>query len=95
MTILHHYYGEGNSFSLLGPVFDAKLTMNEAVQKLVKRARPKLKALLKTRPFFSDADLLLQFKAHVRSILESSIAAIYHASDTVLAPLDHVQESLL
>ena len=34
--------------------------------------------------------MMLQFKTHILGILESNIGGIYHATQTVLAPLDRV-----
>ena len=61
VVVLHHLDGEGEDFRLLGLVFDTKLKMHSAVTKLVKRARPKLYALLKTRRYYSLQDLVRTF----------------------------------
>ena len=84
-------HGEGEYFRLLGPTFDAKLTMHTAVKNIMKKTRPKTYALLKARRMYSTSDMVLQFKTHIWSILESSIPAIYHAADSILAPLDGLQ----
>ena len=44
--------------------------------------------LMRSRPYYSDNDMMLQFKTHILGILESNIGGIYHATQTVLAPLD-------
>ena len=95
LAVLHHLHGEGKDFRLLGPVFDTKLRMHSAVQKLLGKARPKVQALLKTRRFYSTANLVNQFKTHVLCVLESCTAAVYHAADTTLEPLDRVLTSFL
>ena len=94
-TVTHHIKGQGEDFRLLGLVFDTKLLMHTAVQTLVGRARPKTQALLKTRRFYNTWDVVIQFKTHVLCVLESATAAVYHAADGVLAPLDGVRESFL
>jgi hypothetical protein len=94
-VVIHHVQGEGADFRLLGPVFDPKLQMHTAVQKLVHKARPKLQALLRTRRYYNTSDLVLQFKAHVLCVLESATPAVYHAAASVLEPLDHVLGSFL
>ena len=94
-AVLHHVHGEGCDFRLLGPVFDAKLQMHSAVQKVLGKARPKLYALLKTRRFYNTADLVLQYKTHLLCVLEACTPAVYHAATSVLEPLDNLQGSFL
>ena len=60
------------------------------VEAIIQRARPKCKALLRTRSFYNTVDMILQFKTHILGILESNIGGIYHATSTVLAPLDRI-----
>jgi hypothetical protein len=64
--------------------------MDEAVDAIIQRARPKCKALLRTRSFYNTVDMILQFKTHILGILESNVGGIYHATSTVLAPLDRI-----
>ena len=94
-AVLHHREGEGPDFRLLGPMFDPKLLMHKAVQKVLGKARPKVQALLQTRRFYSTGDMVRQFKTHILCILESCTAAIYHAADSILEPLDHVLETFV
>ena len=51
---------------------------------------PKLTALLRTRGFYSTAELVMQFKAHLLGVVESRTAGLYHAATSVLAPLDNL-----
>ena len=44
---------------------------------------------------FSDADIIILFKAHILSYIEYRTAGIFHASDSVLAPLNNVLKNLL
>ena len=94
-VVLHHLQGEGEDFRLLGPVLDSKLRMHSAVQKVVAKARPKPHALLKTKRYYCTQDLVTQFKTHVLCVLESCTAAVYHATNTTLEPLDGVLTSFL
>ena len=94
-AVVHHREGEGPDFRLLGPVFDSKLLMHKAVQKVLGKARPKLQALLQTQRFYSTGAMVEQFETHLLCTLESCNAAIYHAADSVLEPLGHVQETFL
>ena len=52
-AILHPHYGHGNDFKLLGPTIDVKLTMTPTINKIINKARPKLTALLRTKPYYS------------------------------------------
>ena len=47
--ILHHFFGEGADFKLLGVMMDVKLTMATEIDKIMKKARPKITAMLRTR----------------------------------------------
>ena len=87
---VHPTRGVGNDFKILGLVFDCKLHMEAAIAAILAKARPKCRALMRTKPFYNTADMILQFKTHISGILESNIGGIYHATATVLAPLDRV-----
>ena len=94
-AILHHMHGSGAAFKSLGVVFDVKLVMDAAVDAIVKKAGPKITALLRTKPFYSVSALVQSYKAHVLSLLEGANGAIYHASNTVLARVDRLQDKFL
>ena len=94
-AVLHRRDGFGEDFKLLGTWFDTKLAMHTAVQKLVAVCGPKLTALLRTRGFYSTAELVAQFKAHLLGVVESRTAGLYHAATTVLAPLDNLYSRFL
>ena len=85
----------GDSFNLLGVPFDTCLSMAGAVSDIVSAAGWKLRVILRTRRFYSDADLVLFFKAHLLSFLEYRTPAIYHATRAVLSRLDAVQSRFL
>ncbi len=89
-NILHPFRGQGADFRLLGIIFDCKLHMDSAVQAIVNKARPKVVALMKTRPYYTDAQMIIQFKTHILGILESNIGGIYHATATVLQAIDRL-----
>ena len=69
--------------------------MNEAIDFVVTRARPKIKALLRARAFYDIADLITQFKIHIWGIIEFSHGCVMHASDTALARIDQLQKSFV
>ena len=87
--------GDAQTFRLLGPLLDEKLLMHACIDKLYRKAKPKARALLRCRRFFSISDMLALFKAHVRSQVEWCNGAIYNASPAKLAHLDSVQSSFL
>ena len=95
VLIMHLRHGEGELVKLLGCTIDAKLTMSPAVDQLVARVRPKVKALLRTRGMYSHADMMMQYKTHIWGLIEYHNGAIFHACETVLAKLDRVQTSFL
>ena len=88
---MHPYHSFGDCFRLLGLPIDPTLSMHDGIQKLVKRLRPKLQALMRTRQCDSLEDMMLQYKSHVLSVAESNIGVIYHACSILLAPLDRLQ----
>ena len=54
-----------------------------------------LRTVMRTRRFHTDAEVILLFKSHILSYVESRTSGIFHASDSVLRPLDRVLERLL
>ena len=81
----------GSDFKLLGVTFDCKLSMEGAVREVATEANWKLKALLRTSRFHYDAQLVDLYKSRLLGYLEYRTAAVYHATETALAPLDKVQ----
>ena len=69
--------------------------MSECIAKLYRKAKPKARALLRCRRYYSISDLLLLYKAHVRSQIEWCNGAIFHAARGKLDWLDSVQTSFL
>ena len=69
--------------------------MADAISELVSAAGWKLRTLLRTRRFYTDADLVILYKAHLLSFLEYRTPAIYHATRAVLVRLDAVQSRFL
>ena len=50
----------GDNFKLLGVTFDPELTMADAISESVSAAGWKLRTLIRTRRFYTDADLVVQ-----------------------------------
>ena len=93
--VLSHREPEGSNFKLLGVEWDTKLLMHDAAETLVREARWKVLQLLRARRYFSVKQLLTLYKSHVLGYVEYRTPALYHASTSVLQPLDKLQTSLL
>ena len=66
-VILHPSLGEGNDFRLLGLMVDNQLRMQIAVDTLLKKARPKMQALMRTRSDYALENMMLQYKTCFRN----------------------------
>ena len=93
--ILHKLQCSGETFRLLGVLVDPKLTMEDEIRRIRKKARPKIIAILNTRRFYDTGGLIQQYKAHVLCLLEQSCVSIYHASQTHLEVLNRLQRSFI
>ena len=69
--------------------------MHECLDKVYRKAKAKSRSLLRCRKFFDLYDLLLLFKAHVRSQVEWVYGAVFHSAPSGLARLDSIQTSFL
>ena len=78
--------------SLFGTTID-KLVMKACIDIIYNKAKPKSRRILRARRFFSTADFVMQFKAHVLGIIESYVPAIYHAAPSSLEKVDGFQIS--
>ena len=55
----------------------------------------KSKMLIRTRRYYTDAELVVLYKAHRLSYIEYRTLAIYHATRDILERLDRVQSRFL
>ena len=69
--------------------------MRDAVAELVGAASWKMASILRTGRLFTDGELVNLYKSQLLSYIEYRTAAIYHACNTVLAPLDEFQNRFL
>ena len=69
--------------------------MIDAVHKCVHQCSWKLQSILRTRRYYTTAQMINLYKAHILSYIEYRTPAISHASATTLAPLDRIQARLL
>ena len=93
--ILHSVQGEGDPFKLLGLLVDCKLIMLNAVEKILSQVRPKVQAILRTRKFYDNKQLIGQFKTHVWGLLECHNGGIFHAASYILSKIDDVHYNFL
>ena len=93
--ILSRRRPSGDAFQLLGVSFDCALIMDDAISDLVKRCRWKLRTLLRSQRHFDAGALVNLYKSRMLGFIEYRTAAIYHASDSLLQPLDAIQRRFL
>ena len=95
VVVLHPSESHGSSFKLLGCVIDVDLRMHSAVEQLMSKIRPKITAILRTRGYYSTADLVLQFKSHIWGLIEAHIGGYFHAATSLLDKIDAAQNRFL
>ena len=95
MHVVSHLWPEGANFKILGLNFDFRLTMRDAIDDLFGDLWWRIKAIVRVRRYHSVAGMILLYKAKVLSLAECRTAAIYHACDTAIAPLNRLQEIFL
>jgi len=88
--ILSRAHPLGDSFRILGLTFDCKLLMHEAIDECATACGWKLESIMRTRRFFTNAELVLFFKSHLLSFIEYRTPGIYHAAPSCLKALDSV-----
>ena len=94
-TIISRFRPAGNSFRILGIVFDPKLVMHECVHETVVSCNWKIRTLLRCRSYYSISDLINLYKSHVLSFIEYRYPGLTHASNSVLLSLFLVQNRFL
>ena len=68
------------------------MTMSDAIHECETEATWRVKALLRTKRFYSDAEMIQLYKTNILSYVEYRTPAIAHASSTHLDKLDRVQK---
>ena len=87
--------GEGGNWEQLGVIFDTGLTMEDAVAETVQGVSWKLRTLRRSAKYHTEAELVHLYKARVLSYLEYRTPALYHVTNTVLQPLNSLQDRFL
>ena len=59
-AVVHPRFAQGPDFKLFGAIFGTKLTMTSCIEATMRKVTPKIKALLRTRPYHSTSDLVKQ-----------------------------------
>ena len=90
--IIHRLRPSGDAFRLLGVTMDLKLNMGKEIDRIIQKVRPKIKAILATRRFYSHAGMIQQFKAHILGLFRFSSLAVFHAAPGHLHELDVLME---
>ena len=91
-AILHSHEGEGEDFKALGTWMDTTLRMETNVRRMLAKARPKVTALLRSRKYYSRHAMVNQYKAHVLCLMEVNLGGFYHALDSILEPVQKLQD---
>ncbi|CAE8584050.1 unnamed protein product [Polarella glacialis] len=95
MHILSKTSPEGDSFEILGVLFDTKLLMNKAIHNLAAQTGWRVRSILRTRRYYDVKALVRLHKCHVLSYIEGVTSAIYHEAPSTLALLDDIQSDFL
>ena len=90
--ILSHRSPHGDSFKLLGIMFDCQLRMGAAINDCAAACHLRVMSLLRARRFHSLEEMVLLYKSHVLSYAEYRTPAIAHAASSALCVLDAVQD---
>eukprot|EP00969_Alexandrium_andersonii_P228017 10069855-Alexandrium_andersonii.AAC.1 len=69
--------------------------MHDAVRECVTESGWRLRALMRTKRYHYDFELVHLYKAHILSFIEYRTAAISHAASSVLDPLGAIQTRFL
>ena len=93
--VLHRTRNHGDGFRLLGLSFDESLRMGKACSEIAREAVWRLQSVLRPRRVFTQRQVINLYKSQVLSFVESGTPGYYHASQSVLAPIDRVQKRLL
>jgi hypothetical protein len=85
VLLLHRHASSLATFKLLGTTFDLRLRMDHCVNTILKKVRPKLKAVLRLKPYYDGPAMVQQFKTHVLGILEANLPAYYQPTTMPVA----------
>ena len=95
MYILSNREPQGTDFKILGVELDIFWTMQTNVDAFVTKSSWEFKMLLRTRRFYTDAEMNLLYKSCFVSFLVYRTPAIYHATRDILRRMDRAQGKFL
>ena len=95
LVVIHPNEYHGEPFKLLGLMVDLDLRMHTEIDQILSKIRPKSTAILRTRGYYSDAELLNQYKTHVWCLVEMHVGGYFHAATSLLDKVDQVQNSFV
>ena len=93
--MLYRHEPEGDDFQMFGIMFDTQLGMEQHIDSLTNRCRWKLKTLLRARKYFTEEQMVQQYKTHILPYLEFATPAVYHATATALDRMNKLQTNFL
>ena len=93
--ILHKLHCSWETLRLRGVLVDPKLTMEDETNRIRKKTRPKIQAILQNRAFYDTAGVIQQYKSHVLCLLAQPCVAIRHAAQAHLDSLGRLQRSFI
>ena len=91
LKILHRRCNLGVPFKHLGVLFDTKLKMDVAIDRITAEVGWRQQSLLMTRPFHGQSEVITLYKSFILSYAEYATPAIYHATPFHLWRLDQTQ----
>ena len=74
---------------------DLDLRMQTAIDQLLSKIRSKSTAILRTRGYYSTADLITQYKTHIWGLVEINCGGHFHAARSLLDKVGQVQINFL
>ena len=95
MHVISRSQPHGSNFKLLGIDFDTSLIMDQAIHNLVVNCRWKRNMLMRSGRFLTGQQLIALYKSQLLGYIEYRTPAIYHANDSLLAPLNDIQTQIL
>ena len=95
LVVIHPSEYHGEAFKMLGLMIDLDLRMHSAIDQLLSKIRPKSTAILRTRAYYSIAELINQYKTHVWCLVEMHCGGYFHAATSLLEKVDQVQRNFL
>ena len=76
-------------------MIDLDLRMHSVIDQLLSKIRPKSIAILRTRAYYSDVELIQQYKTHIWCLTEMHCGDYFQVASDLLVKIDRVQKNLL